>query len=357
MTSAVHPVWCGAHAAPGVAVEVLVEEDQVLPVRIVRRSGGHRRDTGAGPCSSGQEDPRQPRARSRRATCLQVMQPARSGRALDPERRRRRSGGTAPAPRRAGSSPGTTPDRASSSCRRRGRVSDSPGAYSTRNSSVPSRRRRTGGPCGTGTASAMPYGREELVFVEQVAQHALEPLLGRDAPGAGGRDRRRPLLHVGDVLGQVLAVLEEPRASASRTRASRSMTSASRTSTAISGISPTMERTLSGLVLAVDVELVVVEAVLLVPEARAAERVHGVGDRDEVLEELGGDVLVGGIVPRQLERHGQHRRGSRTPSTPCRRPARGARRWAAASSGRTRRCCRGRGSRRRRGACRRRPCG
>ena len=43
---------------------------------------------------------------------------------------------------------------------------------------------------------------------------------------------------------------------------------------------------------AVDMQLVVVEAVVLVPQPRAAERVHRVGDRDEVLEELGRDVLV-----------------------------------------------------------------
>ena len=50
----------------------------------------------------------------------------------------------------------------------------------------------------------------------------------------------------------------------------------------------------SGTSLAVDVQLVVVEAVVLVPQARAAELVHGVGDGDEVLEELGRHVLVRG---------------------------------------------------------------
>ena len=81
---------------------------------------------------------------------------------------------------------------------------------------------------------------------------------------------------------------------------------------------------------AVGVELVVVEAVLLVPQARAAERVHRVGDGDEVLEELRGDVLVARIVARQLQRHRRASSRSRTPSTRCRRPARGGRRWAAA---------------------------
>ena len=59
----------------------------------------------------------------------------------------------------------------------------------------------------------------------------------------------------------------------------------SSTSTAKSGMSPTIERTRSGSG-GRRQQLVVVEAVLLVPQAGAAEGVHGVGDRDEVLEEL-----------------------------------------------------------------------
>ena len=57
----------------------------------------------------------------------------------------------------------------------------------------------------------------------------------------------------------------------------------------------------------VDVHLVVVEAVLLVPQPRAADGIHGVGDVDEVLEELGRDVLRSRIEPRQLQGHGEHR--------------------------------------------------
>src|SRR5207249_4136432 len=55
-------------------------------------------------------------------------------------------------------------------------------------------------------------------------------------------------------------------------------------------------------------ENVIEEAILVVPEAhlRAASVVHGVGDLDEVLEELGGDALVGGILTRQLQGDRQH---------------------------------------------------
>ena len=73
------------------------------------------------------------------------------------------------------------------------------------------------------------------------------------------------------------------------------MTLLSRTLTANSGMMPTAERSLSGIALAVDQKLVVVEAILLVPQPGAAEGVHGVGDVDEVLEELRGDVFVGGV--------------------------------------------------------------
>ena len=52
------------------------------------------------------------------------------------------------------------------------------------------------------------------------------------------------------------------------------------------------------------VQLVVVELVLLVPQADAgfADVGHGLGDVQEVLEELGGDVLVDGVVQGKLER-------------------------------------------------------
>ena len=53
------------------------------------------------------------------------------------------------------------------------------------------------------------------------------------------------------------------------------------------------------------VQLVVVELVLLVPQAdavlAAADVGHRLGDVQEVLEELGGDVLVDRVVQRQLQ--------------------------------------------------------
>src|SRR4029077_14392646 len=43
-----------------------------------------------------------------------------------------------------------------------------------------------------------------------------------------------------------------------------------------------------------------------IPKTRAAQRVHSVRNSHEVLEELGRDVLVRGILSCQFERHREH---------------------------------------------------
>ena len=71
-------------------------------------------------------------------------------------------------------------------------------------------------------------------------------------------------------------------------------------------MSPTIERTFSGCRGAVgQVQHVVEELVLVVPQADAsvlADVAHRLGDVQEVLEELGRDVLVDVVVLRQLQR-------------------------------------------------------
>src|SRR5439155_18987148 len=57
---------------------------------------------------------------------------------------------------------------------------------------------------------------------------------------------------------------------------------------------------------AVDLELVVIKSVELVPESRAAQGIHGVGDGDKVLEELGSDVLITRVFLGELQGHCQH---------------------------------------------------
>ena len=81
--------------------------------------------------------------------------------------------------------------------------------------------------------------------------------------------------------------------------------SGSRVSTAKSGIRPTIERTRSGMISPSGrLQLVVEELVGLVPQpdVLAADVGHRLGDVEEVLEELGRDVLVGVVVLGELER-------------------------------------------------------
>ena len=69
------------------------------------------------------------------------------------------------------------------------------------------------------------------------------------------------------------------------------------------------------------------------------------GDVEEVLEELGGDVLVGRIRRAPVPARWPACSGSTCAIQRCRRPARDAARRAAARCGRRRRCCPARGSR------------
>ena len=104
--------------------------------------------------------------------------------------------------------------------------------------------------------------------------------------------------------------------------------------TAQSGISPVIERARTGQRLAVGgaAYAVVVEAVGLVPEPAI---IDGLGDQREVLEELDRDVLVGRVVAWPARSRSRACSGSRGPSSPCRRPARGSGPPGAATSGRT----------------------
>ena len=92
-------------------------------------------------------------------------------------------------------------------------------------------------------------GREELVLVEQVAQHALQPLARRDGQQAvavalaacpGGSNRRCAGSGPGRCSRNQSIRFLKP--------GSPWMSSSSRTSTASSGIRPTSERTFSGMV-------------------------------------------------------------------------------------------------------------
>ena len=166
-------------------------------------------------------------------------------------------------------------------------------------------------------------------------------------------DREQPPLalarrvHAGDVVRQVLAILDEPlqppleawqacRRSAARASPPRTAESA-RPSTgpsAARGRRPACAARRR-------------RTVFFVPHARAvaAEVIDRVRDVEEVLPELAGDVFVGRIFAAPVPSRWPAGSGSTSPSSRCRRPARCSRRSAAARCGRRRRCCRGRGSR------------
>ena len=197
--------------------------------------------------------------------------------------------------------------------------------------------------------------RQKLVLVEHVAQHALEPLARREWRAGGGRGVAGS--HVRDMPGPGRAGCRGTTACACEKPGRRSSVSCSSTSTAKQRHESDQRADAQRHLAAVGVQLVVVEAVLLVPQPGAAERVHRVGDGDEVLEELRRDVLVGRVLLRQLERHREHAWRSRRPSRRCRRPAPGGRRSAAACErSKTPMLSSPRKPPREEVACRRRPC-
>ena len=152
---------------------------------------------------------------------------------------------------------------------------------------------------------ANPVGREELGLVQQVSQHPLEPL------ARGNREQplypraRPPRVHARDLPGEVWPVLQEPvhpLLEPLQLGELRLLQHLDRDERHDPDQRPDPERRVA----AVHVELVVVEAVLVRPESRPAERVDRVRDRDEMLEELGRDVLVRRVLAGQLQRHGEH---------------------------------------------------
>ena len=335
-----------AQAAAVVAVEVLVEQHQVAPVRILGVARARRRGRAAARSRRG--------GRGRERARELARPPAgsscgRSPSGTRPSACRRRSGGSAPAPRSAGSSPGTTPARASSSCRRRARSSTRP-ARSRRGTPPPPTGARRAARRAPATASACRAARGTRSRRARSAARA--PAARATGSPAGGVRPPPSRLHVGDVVREVAAVLEEPVHALLEARQA--------------------------------IDDVVLEHLDREQRQQPDHRAHAQRHAPVPVQHASGRSRSRpprptgpcrracssrrrsrrsarrtstpcprrpDLLARQLQRHRQHRARSRTPSTPCRRPARGARRSAAAASGRTRRCCRARGSRRRTGCC------
>ena len=148
-------------------------------------------------------------------------------------------------------------------------------------------------------------GREELVLVQHEPQDPRQLL--------AGDDRQQPALVPSGVVSSWTWSRSSGRLSMNHCMRRLKPGSAS-TTVGLQRLhreqrdEPDQRAHLQRLVVAVGVQDVVVEAIRLVPQADAlvAHVVHGVGDVDEVLEELGGDVLVRRVFPGQLQRDGQH---------------------------------------------------
>src|SRR6266545_3268925 len=149
-------------------------------------------------------------------------------------------------------------------------------------------------------------GREELLFVQHEAEDPGQLLARHDRQHEAPPAARH--LDFGNVLAELGVVVDEPARPAPEARQAIGHVRVPR----LDGeerdqahqrayLHPLPPAVREG-------QNVVVEAVFLVPEAHVlpAHVADGMGDVDEVLEELAGHVLVGGIFARQLERDGQH---------------------------------------------------
>ena len=108
----------------------------------------------------------------------------------------------------------------------------------------------------------MPYGGEELLLVEHEPEHARKLLARHDGQQAPRRPRPAPRSPA-TCSAELGAVVDEPLHAPREAGQPLQRSSGSRVSTAKSGISPTIDRTLSGMLPAVgQVQDVVEEAVL-----------------------------------------------------------------------------------------------
>ena len=151
--------------------------------------------------------------------------------------------------------------------------------------------------------------REKLRVVEQVPEHAGQPLARRDREqpvSVSLADLLRGSGHVRNVTPEVGPIAKKPFHPLPKARQPCDdlvLDDLAREQRHQPNEGANAKRCL----LPIHVQHVVIEAVLLVPEAGAAQRVHGIRDGDEVLEELRRNVLVRRILARQLERDRQHR--------------------------------------------------
>src|SRR6266446_2278156 len=150
-----------------------------------------------------------------------------------------------------------------------------------------------------------PIRRQELVFVQHVAEQSLQPFARRN------RKQTALLLvggfHVRDMASQIGPVLDKPVQSTSESG-----------KTANFLVFQNLDRQqrnqanqrsdAKGSALSAHHQLIVVKAVLLIPKTTATQRIYGIRDRDEMFKKLRRDVLVSRFLLRQIDRDTQHRR-------------------------------------------------
>ena len=170
---------------------------------------------------------------------------------------------------------------------------------------------------------------EELVLVEQVAEHPLQLLLVEDRQQPPSLVADEALVGRGHVGHQLRMALPEQRDHLHQLRMARDRIRLEHRGRA-QRQQPDQRPHLQPHGLAVgQPQQVVEEPVLLVPHlvVMLADAVHGVGDPHEVLDELEGDLLVHRVVLGQDQRHLQHALAvERHPRRPVRLLQRAARR-------------------------------
>ena len=147
---------------------------------------------------------------------------------------------------------------------------------------------------------AQTIRREKFVFIKHVAQGALQSLARWDRQHAIAGERAH--VAISDQAGKVLAVIQKPLHSFLESRQLVDLCRLKIFHRDQGQQSDERTRSQRDL-LPIHLQFVVEEAVLLVPQACAAEGIHRVADADEVLEEFRSHVFVDGIVFRELDRN------------------------------------------------------
>ena len=152
-----------------------------------------------------------------------------------------------------------------------------------------------------------PVTRKKFVLIEQIAQYAPQPLARGD-----GQEPLNPVavlagFHVGNMTRQVFSIIQKPLHPFGKSREPSDHLRIEHLARD-ERQEPDHRADAEGKSLPIDTELVVVKAVLLVPQAGAAKTIHRVRNRHEMLEKFRRHVFIRRVSFGKFERDGQHRR-------------------------------------------------